>query len=205
MLPFTPQKRPNMVAWLAARCDGEEYGNMLLYNFPKTEQVWGPIQIEASIDQDDIISEWITLRNQQGSQVLRGNLLVIPLDSTILYVEPLYLQASQSKIPELKQVVLARGDGHVAMQPTLSLALRDLLGSAPPELAIVEPSRYEAAPAAARPEAVTEPIVGAPALGVPKIQDLAEQADRQLREARDRLDALEETIRQLKQQVESEE
>ncbi|MBN1458051.1 MAG: UPF0182 family protein, partial [Armatimonadetes bacterium] len=188
MLPFTPQERPNMVAWLAARCDGEEYGRMLLYNFPKTEQVWGPIQIEASIDQDDIISEWITLRNQQGSQVLRGNLLVIPLDSTILYVEPLYLQASQSKIPELKQIVLARGDGHVSMQPTLSLALEELLGSTPPELSVVEPSRYEVVPAARQPQAATpatEPTAGVP---VTEIEDLAEQANRQLKEARDRLD-----------------
>jgi uncharacterized membrane protein (UPF0182 family) len=209
MLPFTPQKRPNMVAWLAARCDGEEYGKMLLYNFPKTEQIWGPIQIEASIDQDDTISGWITLRNQQGSQVLRGNLLVIPLDSTILYVEPLYLQASQSKIPELKQIVLARGDGRVSMEPTLSRALQALLGSRPPELAILEPSRYEAIPTerllgGTAPAGAPAPERG-PDLAVPKIEGLADQADRQLQEARDRLDALEETLRQLRQQVESQE
>ncbi len=201
MLPFTPQEKPNMVAWVAARSDGDDYGKLLLYNFPKTEQVWGPIQIEASIDQDDIISEWITLRNQQGSRVLRGNLLVIPLDSAILYVEPLYLQASQSPIPELKQVVLARGDGRAVMQPALSMALRDLLGEEPPELIALEPSRFEVA----APPVVEEGPPEAPApspVARPAAQELAEEADRLLRDARDRLDRLEETLRELSREIE---
>ncbi len=203
MLPFTPQNKPNMVAWLAARCDGEDYGRLLLYNFPKTEQVWGPIQIEASIDQHDTISGWITLRDQRGSRVLRGNLLVIPLDSTILYVEPIYLQASQSPIPELKQVVLARGDGRVVMEPTLSLALEGLLGAKPPELEALEPSRFEVV----RPITAEEglPAEAAPAAAAaaaaPQIEELARQADRQLKEARDRLDQLEQTLKKLSEQV----
>lgn len=142
MLPFTPQDKPNMVAWLAARCDGENYGKLLIYYFPKTQQVWGPIQIEASINQDTEISQLMTLWNQQGSSVIRGNLLVIPIENSILYVEPIYLRAAQSPIPELKRVVLARGDGTVVMEPTLSGALAALLGESPPELAAREPTRF---------------------------------------------------------------
>jgi len=202
MLPFTPQQKPNMVAWLAARSDGEEYGRLLLYNFPKTEQVWGPIQIEASIDQDDTISGWITLRNQQGSRVLRGNLLVIPVDSAIMYVEPIYLQAAQSPIPELKQVVLARGDGRVVMEPTLSYALERLLGQKPPQLETLEPSRFEAVSAISVVETPPgEPAPAEPVAARPSIEKLAGQASRQLEEARDRLDQLERTIQQLSEQL----
>ncbi len=203
MLPFTPQDKPNMVAWLAARSDGEDYGKLLLYNFPKTEQVWGPIQIEASIDQEDTISGWITLRNQQGSRVLRGNLLVIPLDSAILYVEPIYLQASQSPIPELKQVVLARGDGRVVMRPALSMALEGLLGGKPPQLNALEPTRFEAPALVEAEELVPEAASPAAAPSAqPRVRELAEEADRLLADARERLDRLEQTLQQLAEQIE---
>jgi len=214
MLPFTPQDKPNMVAWLAARSDGDDYGKLLLYNFPKTEQVWGPIQIEASINQDTEISEKISLWNQQGSGVIRGNLLVVPLDSTLMYVEPIYLKAAQSPIPELKRVVLARGDGRVVMERTLSLALERLLGEKPPQLVSLEPVGFdvpapqvpeETGPAvpeeAAPPEAAPAEVPAAAPGVAPRVGELARQADQQLREARERLDQLEKTIEQLSEQV----
>jgi len=189
MLPFTPQGRPNMVAWLAARCDGEQYGKLLLYNFPKTEQVWGPIQIEASVDQDTEISGLITLWDQQGSSVIRGNLLVIPLDGSILYVEPIYLRAAQSPFPELKRVVVARGDGAVVMRETLSAALRDLLGEEVPKLASLEPTVGVRAEVLA-PEEAAEPAPApeevAPAAPSGDVKALAAEADRHFREAIER-------------------
>ena len=191
MLPFTPEGRPNMSAWLAAMCDGDNYGKLLLYNFPKTEQVWGPIQIEASIDQDNEISAWITLRNREGSAVIRGNLLVIPVDNSILYVEPIYMKATQSPFPELKQVVVARGDGSLAMRETLSGALAALLGEPPPRLAALEPTRItpEAGPPAEGVAPPSAPEAAAPAAPLgppPDVQALAAQADRHFREALER-------------------
>jgi hypothetical protein len=198
ILPFTPQAKQNMVAWLAARSDGAEYGKLLLYHFPKTEQVWGPIQIEASINQDDTISAWKTMRDQKGSHVLHGNLLVIPMDTSILYAEPLYLQAEQSRIPELKQIVLAGGGGRVVMEPTLSLALQALLGQQPPQLSVLEPSQIELPPTGAP---GTPPQAGPSEAKLPEVGRLAQDAARQLREARDRLDQLEQTIKQLSERT----
>ena len=184
MLPFTPQDKPNMVAWLAARCDGEQYGKLLVYNFPKTEQVWGPIQIEATINQDTGISQDLTLWNQQGSAVIRGNLLVIPVDNSILYVEPIYLKAAQSPIPELKRVVVARGDGSVVMETSLSKALASLLGAPPPKLATKEPVIGKAPPAV--PPAAVAPAtapIPRPAELPADARALAAQADRYFNEA----------------------
>ena len=110
MAPYTPTNKDNLVAWMTARCDGEGYGKLLVYNFPKQKLVYGPMQIEARIDQNDYISQWITLRNQQGSKVFRGDLLVIPIEDSILYVEPIYLEATEAQLPELKQVIVAYGD-----------------------------------------------------------------------------------------------
>jgi len=92
MLPFTPANKNNMVAWMAARSDGEKYGQLLVYNFPKDKLVYGPTQIESRIDQDTDISQLLTLWSQRGSRVIRGNLLVIPINNSLLYVEPIYLQ-----------------------------------------------------------------------------------------------------------------
>jgi len=181
MLPFTPQNRPNMVAWLAARCDAPEYGKLLVYYFPKTEQIWGPMQIEASLSQDVDISKDITLWNQQGSSVIRGNLLVIPLDGSLLYVEPIYLKASQSRIPELKQVVVARGDGRVEMRETLSEALSALLEEPMPAVAAEQPRGAPLSPEAPAPKAVPQ----APAAG-PAVRELAAEADRLYRQALER-------------------
>lgn len=128
MLPFTPFGKDNMVAWLAARCDPEHYGELFLFKFSKQELIYGPMQIEARIDQDPVISEQLTLWSQQGSQVLRGNLLVIPVGESLIYVEPLYLRAERSELPELKRVILSYGP-QVIMAENLQSGLQALLGA----------------------------------------------------------------------------
>ncbi|HJX38662.1 MAG TPA: UPF0182 family protein [Anaerolineae bacterium] len=133
--PFTPANKQNMVAWMAARCDGENYGKLLLYKFNKQELVYGPLQIEARIDQEPVISSQLSLWNQRGSQVIRGNLLVIPIEHSLLYVEPLYLQAETGQLPELKRVIVASGD-RIIMTTTLDEALASFGGAPvtpPPE------------------------------------------------------------------------
>ncbi len=128
MLPFTPLRKDNMVAWLAGRSDPPNYGKLLLYSFPKDKLVYGPSQIEAKIDQDSVISQQLTLWSQQGSRVTRGNLLVIPIKDSILYVEPLYIQSEQGQLPELKRVIVSDGDS-VIMEKTLTKALSVLFGT----------------------------------------------------------------------------
>lgn len=130
MQPFTPAGKQNMVAWMAARSDGEHYGKLLLYKFAKQELIYGPLQIEARIDQDPDISSQLSLWRQRGSQVIRGNLLVIPIGNSLLYVEPLYLQAETARMPELKRVIAASGE-RVVMAKTLQEALAGI-GGAPP-------------------------------------------------------------------------
>jgi uncharacterized membrane protein (UPF0182 family) len=133
ILPFTPNRRDNMIAWLAARSDGEHYGKLVAIRFPPDRAVFGPAQIGARINQDPTISAQITLWNQQGSKVVRGNLLVIPVEQTLLYLEPLYLQAERSQLPELKRVVLATAT-RVVMDETLEAALARIVegGRSPP-------------------------------------------------------------------------
>ncbi len=131
MLPYTPTGRPNMIAWMCARMDGDEYGKTLVYHFPKQETVYGPMQIETRINQDTSISSQLTLWDQKGSSALRGNLLVIPINNSILYIEPLYLQAQSSQMPELKRIIAAYGD-KVVMDETLDKALIDLFGQGQP-------------------------------------------------------------------------
>lgn len=132
--PFTPFNKNNLIAWMAARSDGENYGQLVVYRFSKQELVFGPQQIEARIDQDPEISPQFTLWDQGGSEVIRGNLLILPLAETLLYVEPIYLQAETGEIPELKQVILASGD-QVVMEENLPLALASLLGGLPEAVA----------------------------------------------------------------------
>jgi len=127
MTSFTPISKDNMVAWLAARSDEENYGKLLLYKFPKDKLIYGPSQIEAKIDQDSEISQQLTLWGQQGSSVTRGNLLVIPIENSILYIEPLYIQSEQGQLPELKRVLVSDGE-RVAMEENLGLALEALFG-----------------------------------------------------------------------------
>jgi uncharacterized membrane protein (UPF0182 family) len=130
ILPFTPSTKQNMVAWLYARNDGKNYGELGVYKFPKQRLVYGPMQVESRIDQDPIISQQLSLWNQRGSQVIRGNLLVIPLERAILYVEPIYLQAEASQLPELRRVIVAYGN-RIAMEETLSEGLARVMGAEP--------------------------------------------------------------------------
>src|ERR1043166_6547578 len=135
MQPMMPANRSNMVAWLAARCDPPEYGALVEYEFPKERLIYGPQQIEARIDQDTTISQQLSLWNQMGSKVIRGNLLVIPAEDALVYVEPLYLRSEQGQIPELKRVIVAYND-RLAMEPTLEAALAAVFkpGAAPPRV-----------------------------------------------------------------------
>ena len=130
MLPFTPRGKNNLAAWMVARSDGEHYGKMLVFQFPKQKVVFGPSQIVARINQDQEISPQITLWNQQGSEVIQGTLLVIPIEEALLYIRPLYLRASGGRIPELKRVIVAY-QNRIVMEETLDQALTRLFGSAP--------------------------------------------------------------------------
>jgi hypothetical protein len=151
MLPMVPNNRDNMIAWLAARCDSNYYGEVLEFAFPKEKLVYGPAQIEARIDQDTTISQQLSLWNQLGSRVIRGNLLVIPIDDTLLYVEPLYLSAASRELPELKRLIASSGDRVVMSQSVDSLlaALFTKETSQPPVVTATVPT--EAAPPAAQP------------------------------------------------------
>ena len=132
MLPFTPRGKNNLAAWIVARSDGEHYGKMLVFQFPKQKLVFGPSQVVARINQDQEISPQITLWNQQGSEVIQGTLLVIPIEEALLYIRPLYLRASGGRIPQLTRVVVAYQD-QVVMEETLDLALDRLFRHAPSE------------------------------------------------------------------------
>jgi uncharacterized membrane protein (UPF0182 family) len=167
MLPMAPSQRENMIAWLAARCDPPDYGKLIVYEFPKEKLVYGPFQIEARINQNTEISQQISLWNQMGSRVIRGSLLVVPIDNSILYVSPLYLRAESGQLPELKRVVAAYGD-RVVMKDTLPEALAALFN--------------QAAPAPALPAAAGAPLTG-PANG------LAREALQHYQRALDRLKA----------------
>ena len=121
--PFTPTKRNNLIAWLAARSDGEDYGKLLLYRFPKQELVYGTEQIEARINQDPVISQQISLWNREGSRAVQGNLLVIPIERSLLYVEPIYLEAQRNSLPTLVRVIVAY-ENRIVMAETLEEALQ---------------------------------------------------------------------------------
>jgi uncharacterized membrane protein (UPF0182 family) len=166
ILPFTPKDKPNLVAWMAARSDGEHYGDILVYHFPKDRLVNGPSQIEARIDNDPLISEQFTLWGQSGSIVIRGNLLVIPIGGTLLYAEPIYLQAETLQFPELKRVILVTADA-VVMEPTLDEAVSSLLGKR----------------TTTRPTNPGDPVIG----GISP-----EEFDRAIGDLRDALDSLQE-------------
>ncbi len=153
--PFTPNNKDNLIAWLAARSDEPHYGQLVVYRFPKQELIFGPLQIEGRIDQDPDISSQITLWDQGGSEVIRGNLLVLPVENSLLYVEPLYLRAENGQIPELKRVILSSGE-KIVMRETLSEAMAALFEGAPPVAAIEAPAEAEV-PAAIEAETEAEP------------------------------------------------
>jgi len=128
MIPFNPKKKDNLSAWMAARSDGENYGKMVVYRFPKDRLVYGPKQIVARINQDTEISRQVSLWDQRGSQVIQGTLLVIPVENSLIYVQPLYLRAETGKIPELKRVIVAY-ENKIAMEETLERALGRIFGA----------------------------------------------------------------------------
>ena len=127
MIPFNPKKKDNLSAWMVARSDGDAYGKMIVYRFPKDRLVYGPKQIVARINQDTEISRQVSLWDQRGSQVMQGTLLVIPIENSLIYVQPLYLRAETGKIPELKRVIVAY-ENKIAMEETLERALARIFG-----------------------------------------------------------------------------
>jgi hypothetical protein len=131
LLPFTPNKRDNMRAWLAARSDPPHYGKLIALDFPKAKLVYGPKQIDARIEQDAFISQQLSLWGQRGSQVIRGSLLAIPIEKSLLYVQPLYLAAEQGSLPELKRVIVAFSN-QIAMEETLEQSLQSVFGGKAP-------------------------------------------------------------------------
>jgi uncharacterized protein len=128
MTPFTPRGKDNLAAWMVARMDGENYGKLSVYRFPKQSLVYGPKQIANRINQDTEISRQLTLWDQRGSEVIRGELLVIPIEESLIYVQPIYLRAEGGSIPELKRVVVAH-ENRVVMGETLEEGLNALFGS----------------------------------------------------------------------------
>jgi uncharacterized membrane protein (UPF0182 family) len=127
MIPFTPVGKDNMSAWMCVRCDEEKYGELLVFKFPKRKLIYGPLQIEARIDQDPEISKLLSLWSQRGSSVIRGNMLVIPIENSLLYVEPLYLKAERGQLPELKRVIVSYA-GRIAMEESLEMSLQSIFG-----------------------------------------------------------------------------
>jgi uncharacterized membrane protein (UPF0182 family) len=146
LLPYTPKERTNLIAWLAARSDGENYGKLLLYNFPKERLIYGPEQIEARINQDPVISQQISLWNRQGSRAIQGNLLIVPIEQSLLYVEPIYLEATQNSLPTLVRVVVAY-ENRIVMAQTLEQALQAIFQpEITPTPAIIRPVEEEGIP-----------------------------------------------------------
>jgi hypothetical protein len=146
LLPYTPKERTNLIAWLAARSDGENYGKLLLYNFPKERLIYGPEQIEARINQDPVISQQISLWNRQGSRAIQGNLLIVPIEQSLLYVEPIYLEATQNSLPTLVRVVVAY-ENRIVMAQTLEQALQAIFQpEITPAPAIIRPVEEEGIP-----------------------------------------------------------
>jgi uncharacterized membrane protein (UPF0182 family) len=201
ILPFTPANRNNLIGWIAGRSDGANYGNLMVYDFPKTRLVDGPLQIEARIDQNAQLSGQLTLWNQQGSHVRRGALLVIPIGRALLYAEPIYLQAERSPMPELRLVVLALQD-RLAYGPTFESAITALFGGAaslPSSTgagAPGEPVRHVAnASAAAQPATGLQALIAEAAKAFSDYQHLT--AEGKLGEAGQKLDQLKRALEQL--------
>ncbi|MFA5073088.1 MAG: UPF0182 family protein [Nitrospirota bacterium] len=138
LLPFTPSKRDNLAAWMAARCDGENYGKIIVYTFPRDRLIFGPRQIEARIDQDSYISQQLTLWGQRGSNVIRGSLLIIPIEDSLIYVQPLFLVATdKGGLPELRRVIVAYGND-VVMEETLEGAVQRMFSGNLPSMKMLD-------------------------------------------------------------------
>jgi uncharacterized membrane protein (UPF0182 family) len=193
ILPMVSAGRENMIAWMAARNDPPHYGQLVVYRFPKARTVFGPLQVESRIDQDPFISQQLSLWNQQGSQVIRGNLLVIPIEEGLLYVEPLYLQAERSQLPELKRVIAVSG-ARIVMAPTLDEALAELFGTRPPRpeppaAGMPVPSGPGPGATGGPPPGVSPGGTSADGAGTARVRALAAEALATYRRAQERLRA----------------
>jgi hypothetical protein len=199
ILPFTPANRNNLIGWIAGRSDGAQYGNTIVYDFPKTRLVDGPLQIEARIDQNAQLSGQLTLWNQQGSHVRRGTLLVIPCGRALLYAEPIYLQAERSPMPELRLVVLALQD-RLAYGPTFESAMRSLFGGEASSLSAVA-TPAESGRSAVAPTTSAKPATDRDAIIAEAAKDLADYqrltAEGKLGEAGQKLEELKRKLNQL--------
>ncbi len=164
MLPFTPRQKDNLAAWMVARSDGENYGRLMVFQFPKQTVIFGPRQIAARISQDQVIAPQITLWNQQGSEVIQGTLLVIPIEESLIYIRPLYLRAANGQIPELKRVIVAY-QNQIVMEETLDAAIERLFPGGRPRPQPGAPTSTQAAPS-------PEP----PSAGTPEFASLAAEA-----------------------------
>jgi uncharacterized membrane protein (UPF0182 family) len=160
-LPYTPRRKDNLAAWMVAQSDGANYGRLVVFQFPKQKVVFGPRQVVARINQDQTIAPQITLWNQQGSQVIQGTLLIIPIEESLLYIRPLYLRGTTGRIPELKRVIVAY-QGQIVMEETLERALDRLFGQG--ALAPDRPTGLEAGSPAdpSRPIDLADESVAAP-------------------------------------------
>jgi uncharacterized protein len=205
ILPFTPASRNNMIGWIAARSDEPHYGSAIVYNFPKTRLIDGPLQIEARIDQNAQLSAQFSLWDQQGSNVLRGNLIVIPVGRALLYAEPIYLQAERSPMPQLRLVVLALQE-RLGYGPTFEEALAALFGKAAPTVGAPMPSTVAGIGAAGAPSTTPAPGGARPAADVDRlIADASRHfadyqrltAEGRLSEAGEQLEALKGALEQL--------
>jgi uncharacterized protein len=199
ILPFTPANRNNLIGWIAGRSDGAQYGNTIVYDFPKTRLVDGPLQIEARIDQNAQLSGQLTLWNQQGSHVRRGTLLVIPCGRALLYAEPIYLQAERSPMPELRLVVLALQD-RLAYGPTFESAMRSLFGGEASSLSAAA-APAESGRSAVAPNTPAKPGTDRDAIIAEAAKDLADYqrltAEGKLGEAGQKLEELKRKLDQL--------
>jgi len=175
IIPFTPRNKDNLIGWMVGRCDGDHLGEAIYYQLPKQQLVYGPMQIESRIDQDQNISKDLTLWNQQGSRVLRGNIIVLPVGDNFLYVESIYIQAVEARMPQLKKVVLAMGN-RLIYRDSFEQALAELTGEAP----------VRAAPGSATPAPTTSAPTPPATKGQPALADqlrkLREQAQEMLRQ-----------------------
>jgi uncharacterized membrane protein (UPF0182 family) len=171
MLPFTPRRKDNLAAWLVARSDAAHYGEVRVFEFPKQKVVFGPRQVVARINQDQMISPQITLWNQQGSQVTWGTLMVIPIEESLIYVRPLYLRGVGGRIPELTRVVIVYGD-QIVMEQTFEGALARLFGGAAPPRGQPTSTTFTSA----RPAAPVTTAAAPAAAGSPQLASLAEEA-----------------------------
>jgi len=200
ILPFTPANRNNLIGWIAGRSDGAHYGTSVVYNFPKTKLVDGPLQIEARIDQNAQLSGQLTLWNQQGSHVRRGALLVIPIGKALLYAEPIYLQAERSPMPELRLVVLSLQD-RLAYGPTFESAMASLFGGAASSMAAPSTTVPGSPRGASAVSASAQPTTDLDALIAEAAKDLADYqrltAEGKLGEAGQKLEELKSVLDKL--------